>query len=55
MFGDLTNMPTDTLLDMLFAILKAARLLTSAEIAEVQQIQSELQRRSRPVHDHDLN
>jgi hypothetical protein len=42
MFGDLTNIPTDTLLDMVFAILKTERLLTSAEIAELQQIQSEL-------------
>jgi hypothetical protein len=53
MFGELTNIPTDTLLDMMFAILKAGRLLPLHEIAELEQIQSELQHRSRSPYDQD--
>ena len=45
MFGDLTNITTETLLDMVCAIVRAERLLTSDEIAELEQIENELQHR----------
>jgi hypothetical protein len=55
MFGDLTNISTNTLLDMVFAILKAGRLLTSDEIAELEQIETQLQHRSIRPYDQDYN
>jgi hypothetical protein len=36
MLGNLTNVPTDMLQDMAFAILQAGRLLTSDEISELE-------------------
>jgi hypothetical protein len=45
MLGELTNLPTDTLLDIVFVILAAGQILTSSEVSELEQIQVELQRR----------
>jgi len=45
MLGELTNLPTDTLLDIVFVILAGAQPLTLSEVAELEQIQLELQRR----------
>ncbi len=45
MLGHLINFPTDTLIDMLFVILAADSFLTAADVAELEQIQRELQRR----------
>ena len=44
MLGQLNNFTTDTLIDMLFVIL-ADSILTAADLAELEQIQRELQRR----------
>ncbi|HVO60122.1 MAG TPA: hypothetical protein VMT53_04265 [Terriglobales bacterium] len=52
MLGDLTNIPDDTLLNIGFAILQAGRL-TSDEIADLEQLQSELQHRSSCPFDQD--
>lgn len=53
MLGNLTNVPTDMLQDMAFAILQAGRLLTSDEISELEQIEGELQHRSLCFYDQD--
>jgi hypothetical protein len=45
MLGQLNNFPTDTLIDMLFIILAGDSMLTAADVAELEQIQRELQRR----------
>ena len=45
MLGELVNTPTDTLIDMLFVILAGGVVLTSGDVAELEQIQRELQRR----------
>ena len=45
MLGELMNLPTDTLLDMVFVILAEGRQLTSSDVDELEQIQIELQRR----------
>jgi hypothetical protein len=45
MLGELRNLPTDTLLDMVFVILAEEQTLTASDVAELEQIQSELQRR----------
>jgi len=45
MLAELTNLPTDTLLDIVFVILAGAQPLTLSEVAELQQIQLELKRR----------
>lgn len=46
MLADLRHIPTGMLEDMLFAILKAGRLLTPSELAEIEQIQRELEHRA---------
>jgi len=46
MFGELTYIPSDTLIDMLFVIVAGTVVLSTNDIAEVEQIQRELQRRS---------
>lgn len=46
MLGELLNIPTETLFDMLFVILSGGVVLTASEIAEIEQIQRELQRRA---------
>ena len=43
--GQLTNIPTDTLIDMLFVIANGEVALTASDVAELEQIQRELQRR----------
>ncbi len=45
MLGELTNIPTDTLIDMLFVILDSGVELYSSDLAEIEQIQHELRRR----------
>ena len=43
--GELTNLPIDTLLDIVFVILAGGQPLTLSEVCELEQIQRELQRR----------
>jgi hypothetical protein len=45
MLGELTNIPTDTLIDMLYIVLAADVAITASDAAEIEQIQGELQRR----------
>jgi hypothetical protein len=45
MLGELTNIPTDTLIDMLYIILAGDFAITLNDAAEIEQIQRELQRR----------
>jgi hypothetical protein len=47
MLGELMNIPTDTLIDMLFIVLAGELALTASDAAEIEQIQRELQRRGR--------
>ena len=45
LLGDLTNLPTDTVLNIVFVIIVGGQLLTLSEVGELGQIQRELQRR----------
>jgi len=45
MLGQLMNIPTDTLIDMLYIILAGEFAITANDAAEIEQIQRELQRR----------
>jgi len=45
MLGELMNIPTETLTDMLYIILAGEFAVTANDAAEVEQIQRELQRR----------
>ena len=45
MLGQLMNIPTDTLIDMLYIILAGDFAITANDAAELEQIQRELQRR----------
>ncbi len=45
MLGELTNIPTDTLIDMLYVILAGEVAISAGDAAEIEQIQRELQRR----------
>jgi len=45
MLGELANIPSGTLIDMLVVILAAEVTLTVDDVAELEQIQRELQRR----------
>jgi hypothetical protein len=45
MLGELTSIPTDTLIDMLCVILAGGVVITAGDAAEIEQIQYELQRR----------
>ena len=45
MLAELTNIPTHTLLEMLFVTMMGTVALTSTDVAEIEQIQSELKRR----------
>ena len=45
MLGELTNIPTDTLIDMLYIILAGEVAISTGDAAEIEQIQRELQRR----------
>lgn len=42
---ELTNIPTDSLIDMLFVILTGELAVTANDVTEIEQIQRELQRR----------
>jgi hypothetical protein len=43
--GELISIPTDTLIDMLFVIVNGEVALTAKDVAEIEQIQRELQSR----------
>jgi len=45
MLGELMNIPTDTLLDMLYIVLASDFAITANDVAEIEQIQRELERR----------
>jgi len=45
MLGELTNIPTDTLIDMLYIIVAGEIAITASDATEIEQIQRELQRR----------
>ena len=45
MLGELINIPTDTLIDMLYIVLAGDFAITANDVAEIEQIQRELQRR----------
>jgi hypothetical protein len=45
MLGQLMNIPTDTLVDMLYIILTGDFAITANDATEIEQIQRELQRR----------
>jgi hypothetical protein len=46
LLGELINIPTDTLLDMLYIILAGDLAITADDTAEIEQIERELQRRN---------
>jgi len=46
MLGELTSIPTDTLIDMLYVILAGGVAITAGDAGEIEQIQLELQRRN---------
>jgi len=45
MLGELMDIPTDTLIDMLYIILAGDFAITATDATELEQIQRELQRR----------
>jgi len=45
MLGQLMNIPTDTLIDMLYIILAGEVAISASDATEIEQIQRELQRR----------
>jgi hypothetical protein len=45
MLGELMNIPTDTLIDMLYIILAGDVAISFSDATEIEQIQRELQRR----------
>ena len=45
MHGELINVPTDSLIEMLFVILTSELPVTAADVTEIEQIQRELQAR----------
>ncbi len=45
MLGELINIPTGTLIDMLYIILAGEVAITASDAGEIEQIQRELQRR----------
>lgn len=47
MLGELTTIPTHTLIDMLSVILADGEILTASDVDELEQIQRELQRRDK--------
>jgi hypothetical protein len=50
MLGELMNVPTDTLIDLLFAIIVDDVALTASDAANIEQIQHELHRRGDERH-----
>lgn len=51
MLGQLTEIPTDTLFDMLFIILAGETVITATDVAEIEEIQRELHRRGEGRHE----
>jgi len=47
MLGELMNIATDTLIDMLYIILAGEVAISASDAREIEQIQRELQRRGR--------
>jgi hypothetical protein len=47
MLGELMNISTDTLIDILYIILAGDLAITVNDVAEIEQIQRELQRRGK--------
>ena len=47
MLGKLMNIPTDTLIDMLYIVLAGDSVITVTDAEEIEQIQRELQRRGK--------
>ena len=45
MLGELINIPTETLIDMLYIILAREVAITASDAVEIEQIQRELERR----------
>lgn len=45
MLGELTNIPSDTLIDMLYVIITGEVAMSASDATEIEQIQRELQRR----------
>ena len=45
MLGELMNIPTDTLIDMLYIVIAGEVAMSASDAAEIEQIQRELQRR----------
>ena len=45
MQAQLTNIPTDTLLDMLYLVLAREAAITATDATEIEELQRELQRR----------
>jgi hypothetical protein len=50
MLGQLTNIPTGTLIEMLYVILAAGVALSANDVVELDQIQRELKRRADVDH-----
>jgi hypothetical protein len=50
MLGELMNVPTDRLIDLLFAIIVDDVALTASDAANIEQIQHELHRRGDERH-----
>ncbi len=50
MLGELTNIPTDTLIDMLYVILAGEVAISAGDAAEIEHIHRELQRRGGAPH-----
>jgi hypothetical protein len=50
MIGEMMSVPTDTLVDMLFAILASEVDLTTTDATNIERIQRELQRRGEARH-----
>ncbi|HVN20107.1 MAG TPA: hypothetical protein VMU05_15075 [Dongiaceae bacterium] len=51
MLGQLVNIPTHTLIDMICVILAGGVVLNASDVAELEQIQRELQRRADDGHE----
>jgi len=45
LLGQLTNIPTDTLIDMLYLIVAGGVAITASDVTDIEKIQRELQRR----------
>ena len=50
LLGQLTDIPTDALIDLLFVILAGELTITANDAAEIEEIQRELQRRGEGLY-----